>query len=233
MRLALELVFEGLQAAGLPGPDVAGVTSGQHAASLRVGDAVTVTLAPAAGAQHSAAAQSATEPAPKAGKFDTAAKPGAGNLGLVGAAGAGAAAAAAAATAQHLIVEWEGGAMSDLLADAVIAVLLQVCWDTYHHPIVTVLVSSTPFCVSGIREVCCAGMRDCEPAAGCSQFCAGISYPSGCGSPRLRFCPEVIEKFPCWLADDGRAADPVVGREAAADSAGRRRHCRSRQRRWG
>lgn len=47
MRLALELVFEGLQAAGLPSGR-AGVTFGGSNTpqqSLRIGDAVTVTLA--------------------------------------------------------------------------------------------------------------------------------------------------------------------------------------------
>jgi hypothetical protein len=126
VRLALELVFEGLQAAGLPGggsksgSDESGQNTAQQ--SLRIGDAVTVTLAapqqPPMGASLSVkqpaakadGAKAAADSKAAAAKSDTSV-PDAG---------------AASQPAQHLLLEWQGGALPDMLADAVIAVLLQV-----------------------------------------------------------------------------------------------------------
>ena len=126
VRLALELVFEGLQAAGLPGGSIksSGESGGQNTAqhSLRIGDAVTVTLAapaqPLAGA-----APPAKQPAAQAAKADGAAAPAA-KLGT--SVQDGHSDDAAPQPPQHLLLEWQGGALPDMLADAVIAVLLQV-----------------------------------------------------------------------------------------------------------
>ena len=126
VRLALELVFEGLQAAGLPGGSIksGGDGSEQNTAqhSLRIGDAVTVTLA--APAQPIVGAPPlGKQPAALAAKADGAAAPAA-KLGASVQDGDGG--DAAPQPPQHLLLEWQGGALPDMLADAVIAVLLQV-----------------------------------------------------------------------------------------------------------
>ena len=77
VRLALELMFEGVQGVG----DICSVTGDGKREALRMADAVTVVRMPAG--------------------------PG-------------------GAPEEHLVVEWEGGAASDMLADAVVAVILQV-----------------------------------------------------------------------------------------------------------
>lgn len=131
VRLALELVFEGLQAAGLPGGGggsggVTGNGTSEPQQSLRIGDAVTVTLASApqrpsaAATMPPSAKQSAAKPGASAAA--TAAK----SAAEPAKAADGGPAMAASAAAPHLLVEWEGGALPDMLADAVIAVLLQV-----------------------------------------------------------------------------------------------------------
>lgn len=76
VRLALELMFEGVQGAG----DLGGVTGDSSGASLRIADAVSVTRVPGA----------------------------------------------AAGAPAHLLLEWEGGAVGDMLADATVALILQV-----------------------------------------------------------------------------------------------------------
>lgn len=80
VRLALELVFEGLQAVGLPGGGSGGVNcvgwdAPQH--SLRIGDAVTVTLAspPQPAAVSAAAAAAAKQPAQATKAADSKAAP--------------------------------------------------------------------------------------------------------------------------------------------------------------
>ena len=76
IRLALELMFEGVQGAG----DLGGITGDGSGASLRIADAVTVSRVPAA----------------------------------------------AAGGPSHLLLEWEGGAVGDMIADATVALILQV-----------------------------------------------------------------------------------------------------------
>lgn len=132
VRLALELVFEGLQAAGLPGGSIksGGNGSEQNTAqhSLRIGDAVTVTLA-APAQPLVGTAPSAKQAAAQAAKADGAATPAA-KLGASVQDGDGG--DAAPQPPQHLLLEWQGGALPDMLADAVIAVLLQVL--ILNHP---------------------------------------------------------------------------------------------------
>lgn len=92
VRLALEVMFEGMcGGAALGGVQGNGQPAGQGQV-LRVGDAVTVTYVEGGGA--------------------------------AGAAGS----SAAAAAGPHLVLEWQGGSEADMVADAVVAVVLQVGW---------------------------------------------------------------------------------------------------------